>query len=53
MTKRHGDLRRIFREHLKEAQWSSIETGATAGGVPDSDYCFEGRQAGMDRVQER
>jgi hypothetical protein len=40
MTKRDGNLRRIFRDHLKTAQWSSIETGATAGGVPDSEYCF-------------
>jgi uncharacterized protein YecT (DUF1311 family) len=46
MTKRDGDLRKIFRDHLPAAQWSSIETGATAGGVPDSEFCFEGGHQG-------
>jgi hypothetical protein len=40
MTRRDGDLRHTFRVHLPQAQWSSIETGATEGGVPDSEYCF-------------
>jgi hypothetical protein len=40
MAKRDGDLRHTFRVHLPQAQWSSIETGATEGGVPDSEYCF-------------
>jgi hypothetical protein len=46
MTKRDGDLRLIFRQHLPEAQWSSVETGATQGGVPDCEYCFEGGAQG-------
>jgi hypothetical protein len=46
MTKRNSDLRRIFREHLPRVQWTSIETGATAAGVPDLEYCFEGGAQG-------
>jgi hypothetical protein len=45
-VKRDGDLRSTFRTHLPQAQWSSIETGATAGGVPDSEYCFAGGRQG-------
>ena len=44
--KRDGDLRSIFRQRLPQAQWSSIETGATQGGVPDSEYCFDGGRQG-------
>jgi hypothetical protein len=43
---RDGGLRSIFRQHLPAAQWSSIETGATQGGVPDSEYCFPGGRQG-------
>jgi hypothetical protein len=46
MTRRDGDVRLIFRQHLPEAQWSSVETGATQGGVPDSECCFEGGAQG-------
>lgn len=32
-------LRPLFREYLRAGiMWTSIETGATAGGVPDSNY---------------
>jgi hypothetical protein len=46
MAKRDGDLRSIFRQHLPQAQWTSIETGAVSGGVPDSEYCFDGGAQG-------
>ncbi|SRR5712691_9338895 len=39
---RDGSLRVEFRKHLREAQWTSIETGLTEGGVPDSHYIFAG-----------
>jgi hypothetical protein len=49
VTKRDGDLRSIFRQHLPRAQWTSIETGAVAGGVPDSEYCFpDGKQGWLE-----
>jgi len=37
-----GSLRTIFRDHIKRPQWTPIETGATAQGVPDMEYCFPG-----------
>ena len=37
-----GGLRKIFREKLPEAQWTSVETGSTSLGVPDAEYCFPG-----------
>ncbi|SRR5260221_8181438 len=39
---RDGSLRVEFRKHLRDAQWTSIETGLTEGGVPDSEYMFKG-----------
>jgi hypothetical protein len=35
-----GGLRKLFRDNLMEAQWTSIETGGTGLGVPDAEYCF-------------
>lgn len=37
-----GHLRRLFRQNMPEAQWTPIETGATAAGVPDCEFCFPG-----------
>ena len=37
-----GHLRRLFRQNLSHAQWTSIESGATAAGIPDSEFCFPG-----------
>src|SRR6266853_6187617 len=39
---RDGSLRIEFRKHLRDAQWTSIETGLTEGGVPDAYYIFAG-----------
>jgi len=35
-----GGLRKMFREKMPEAQWTSIETGGTGLGVPDVEFCF-------------
>ena len=35
-------IRQLLRRHLPDGDWTSVETGATAGGVPDSNYCFPG-----------
>lgn len=43
---RDGNLRLLLREYLPEGDWVSVETGATAGGVPDSNYCFPGGKEG-------
>lgn len=41
-----GGLRQLFRSHLKEAMWQSIETGGTGRGIPDTEYCFAGGRSG-------
>ncbi len=40
--KADGGLRAIFHQHIKDAQWTAIETGVVSLGVPDSEYCFPG-----------
>ena len=30
----------MFHQNLKKAQWTPIETGSTAAGIPDSEFCF-------------
>jgi hypothetical protein len=37
-----GGLRVIFRDHLPEFHWQSVETGGTGQGVPDANYCADG-----------
>lgn len=37
-----GGLRKIFRERLPDLFWTSIETGGTAGGVPDAHFAKAG-----------
>lgn len=34
-----GDLRTLFRNKLRQFQWTSIETAGSASGVPDAEYC--------------
>ncbi len=34
-----GGLRSIFRTHLKQYQWTSIESAGTISGIPDSEFC--------------
>lgn len=35
-----GDLRKLFRQAMPQAQWTTIETGAVAQGVPDAEFIF-------------
>jgi hypothetical protein len=37
-----GELRTIFRRHLRGFDFVAVETGATAGGVPDLNFCKNG-----------
>lgn len=46
-----GDLRRLFREHLSQFHWVSIETGACAPGTPDSNFCREGSEGWVEFKQ--
>lgn len=35
-------LRPLFRKHIREFDWQSVETGGTGRGIPDSNYCSLG-----------
>lgn len=38
-----GGLRPLFRTHLRAGfQWTSIESGGTVQGIPDSEFCAGG-----------
>jgi hypothetical protein len=37
-----GELRKIYRAHLKGGDLLAIETGGTTGGVPDTNWCRDG-----------
>lgn len=39
-----GGLRKIFRKKLPDIDWTSIETGGTGKGIPDSNGCKNGRE---------
>jgi hypothetical protein len=39
---RDGDLRAIFRRRLPQFMWTSVESGGTGRGIPDSHYCGGG-----------
>lgn len=41
-----GNLRSLFRKHLPNAFWQSVESGSTAAGIPDSYFCFPYRVPG-------
>lgn len=41
-----GGLRKLFRDHLPQLHWTSIETGGTGQGVADSNYLAPGGREG-------
>jgi hypothetical protein len=44
-----GALREVGKEVLRKGGNEIVETGATAGGVPDSEYCSPyGRQGWLE-----
>lgn len=43
MTKEYdGGLRRLFRKHLPEVHWTTIESRYTQSGIPDLNGCCDG-----------
>ncbi len=48
MSKIDGGLRSLFRQHLPQFDWQSIESGLTGAGIPDSNYCREGREGWIE-----
>lgn len=45
---RDGDLRAIFRRKLPQFDFQSVETGGTGRGIPDANYCFEGKEGWVE-----
>lgn len=37
-----GGLRSLFREHLPQFDWCSLESPGTGNGIPDSNFCRQG-----------
>lgn len=43
-----GGLRPEFRSRLPQFDWNTVETGAVAGGVPDSNFCCGGAEGWIE-----
>lgn len=41
-----GNLRTLFRSHMPEGMWVSVESGDVSAGIPDSHYIFPGGNCG-------
>ena len=39
-----GNLRGLFRDHLPQVHWQSIESGMTGRGIPDTNGCCQGQE---------
>lgn len=46
-----GNLRPIFRDHLRHFHWSTIETGWTQMGIPDAEFAYQGAQGWIEFKQ--
>ena len=51
MSRIDGGLRSMFRQHLTGFDWTSIESGTTGGGIPDSNYCLGGHEGWIEYKQ--
>src|SRR5215475_5876721 len=43
-----GNLRAMFRANLPDFDWLSVETHGTSRGVPDSNYCVDGKEGWIE-----
>lgn len=43
-----GKLNSLLRQHLPEVDWVRIESGGTGLGIPDLNYCFNGREGWIE-----
>ena len=50
MGKIDGGLRALFRANVP-GDWTSIESGTTGGGIPDSNYCIRGAEGWVEHKQ--
>jgi hypothetical protein len=46
-----GGLRPLFRANLPQFDWTSVESGTTGGGIPDSNYCHGGTEGWIEYKQ--
>jgi hypothetical protein len=51
MSKIDGDLRPLFRRWIPHFDWTSIESGTTGGGIPDSNACYRGTELWIEYKQ--
>lgn len=50
MAKIDGGLRALFRARVP-GDWTSIESGTTGGGIPDSNFCIRGVEGWIEYKQ--
>jgi hypothetical protein len=43
-----GGLRPLFKKHIPEGDWVSVETWSTGRGVPDLNYCINGHEGWIE-----
>jgi len=44
-----GNLRALFHHHLRRGfHWQAVETPETGAGIPDSNFCSEGREGWIE-----
>jgi hypothetical protein len=43
-----GGLRQLLRKHLPQVHWVTVESRATESGIPDVEYCFEGKSGWIE-----
>lgn len=53
VSRQDAGLRREFRSHLPRLHWVAIETGMTAPGTPDSNFCGDGVEAWVEHKRAR
>lgn len=53
MSKQDAGLRKLFAQHLPRFHWVAIETGMTAPGTPDSNFCGDGIEAWIEHKRAR
>src|SRR6266550_8267427 len=48
-----GGLRALFRQHLPQFDWCSIESPITGAGIPDSNFCCKGVEGFIEFKQTK
>ena len=48
-----GNLRKLFHSNLGGFHFQAIETGMTGRGIPDSNYCYKGKEGWVEFKQTK